>query len=301
MTDRTCIAPDCDRAIAVKSKRMCFKHYQRFMKTGSTELARPVKVCKVEGCGQELIGSIGKGMCSKHYQRWRKYGTTDLPAGEVQWWHEGRGKHQPQCTEGGCDRPHKANGLCSMHDSRRVRGDRNPEMCQWCWGVFTPLRTAQRFCSDKCAMDKRLDSGRAYQVVFRREHPAEPAETFAAKCMFCHADFDATRRRYRYCSKTCWVGARNAGTDTGALRRKERLSKARVERFSKWDIFDRDGWVCGLCHEPIDKEEKFPSPWSVSLDHIIPIARDGDHVPENCQAAHLRCNSKKNSRLITPG
>lgn len=263
MTDRTCIALDCDRAIAVKSKRLCFMHYQRFMKTGTTDAPiKTVKVCLVAGCAQEeLIGSIGKGMCGKHYQRWRKYGATDLPDGDVQWWHDGRANRPSRCTEQGCSKAHKANGLCSMHDSRQARGSRTPEMCPWCWDLFTPLRGSQRFCSDQCAAESRAEYGRQYQRTLRATDP----------------DRVAYQRDHR----------------------RALLLKARSVPFKRSAVFERDGWICQLCGDPVDPELKFPARMSVSLDHIIPLARDGEHTYENAQTAHLACNQAKGAGQFT--
>lgn len=71
-----------------------------------------------------------------------------------------------------------------------------------------------------------------------------------------------------------------------------------TEVFQHAEIFDRDGWVCQLCNEPVDRNIKYPHPQSVSLDHIIPIARGGLHSRANTQTAHLICNRRKGVRLV---
>jgi 5-methylcytosine-specific restriction endonuclease McrA len=63
------------------------------------------------------------------------------------------------------------------------------------------------------------------------------------------------------------------------------------------DVFERDGWICGLCGEAIDPELKFPHPMSASVDHIIPLARGGPHTMLNVQAAHLRGNIVKRDNV----
>lgn len=68
------------------------------------------------------------------------------------------------------------------------------------------------------------------------------------------------------------------------------------EPFSKAKIFDRDGWVCGICSEPINRDLLHPDPLSVSLDHIIPMSKLGGHVPSNVTCAHLFCNLSKGNR-----
>lgn len=82
-----------------------------------------------------------------------------------------------------------------------------------------------------------------------------------------------------------------------AARRARQRNAPRLTVFRVTDIFARDKWVCGLCDSPIDPTEKWPSPLSVSLDHILPLSRGGAHTPDNCQTAHLGCNSRKGARV----
>jgi len=67
--------------------------------------------------------------------------------------------------------------------------------------------------------------------------------------------------------------------------------------FDRREVFERDGWRCGLCGEPIDKGIAWPDPMSASLDHVVPISRGGKHSRANAQAAHLTCNVHKGASL----
>lgn len=58
-------------------------------------------------------------------------------------------------------------------------------------------------------------------------------------------------------------------------------------------IFERDGWLCGICGRKINKRLKYPDPHSPSIDHIIPLSKGGNDSPINVQVAHLRCNMGK--------
>lgn len=78
--------------------------------------------------------------------------------------------------------------------------------------------------------------------------------------------------------------------------RRVRVESGTVERFTPEEIYDRDGWVCGLCRKPIDPALTWPDPGSASLDHVLPLAAGGDHTRENTQAAHLVCNVRKGAR-----
>jgi len=75
--------------------------------------------------------------------------------------------------------------------------------------------------------------------------------------------------------------------------RRVRMYDGQYERFDYLEIFERDGWVCQLCLLPIDQELKWPDLMSVSLDHIVPVSKGGNHVRDNVQAAHLGCNMSK--------
>lgn len=82
-------------------------------------------------------------------------------------------------------------------------------------------------------------------------------------------------------------------------RRKVRLvNQGPHERFTDAEIFERDGWICKLCGEPVDESIAYPNPKSASLDHVLPIAKGGGHTRANCQLAHLGCNSRKRDRLV---
>jgi hypothetical protein len=98
-----------------------------------------------------------------------------------------------------------------------------------------------------------------------------------------------------------------------------------VESFTVVEIGERDGWVCGVCLDPVRLVESLPDPvkvdledlvfelvppgegaelyegpvprrpLSASIDHIVSIAAGGTHTRSNVQITHLFCNLDKNS------
>lgn len=82
----------------------------------------------------------------------------------------------------------------------------------------------------------------------------------------------------------------------GVARRRALLLGGETENFTYAEVFERDGWICGLCHEPVDPDLAHPDPMSKSLDHIVPLTRGGGHVRSNVQLAHLVCNVSKGNR-----
>jgi 5-methylcytosine-specific restriction endonuclease McrA len=82
---------------------------------------------------------------------------------------------------------------------------------------------------------------------------------------------------------------------TRALRK-----QAQVEVVDPQIVFDRDDWICQLCHTDIPRDAVWPDVMSAAMDHIKPLSKGGDHSYANCQASHLRCNASKGSRYEAP-
>jgi len=77
---------------------------------------------------------------------------------------------------------------------------------------------------------------------------------------------------------------------TRAATRRARKRDAFVEAVSPQNVFDRDKGICQICDEPIGD-----STWHV--DHVIPLARGGEHSYANVQLSHAVCNLQKGVRL----
>lgn len=64
-------------------------------------------------------------------------------------------------------------------------------------------------------------------------------------------------------------------------------------------IHERDGWICHLCGENVKdhnhdlKDPKFPS-----LDHIVPVSKGGNDMPENLKTACISCNKSRGNKNI---
>lgn len=69
-----------------------------------------------------------------------------------------------------------------------------------------------------------------------------------------------------------------------------------AERFTVDEIGQRDGWICQLCLEPVDPASDRKSADGASVDHIVPVSKDGEHTRENAWLAHKSCNSVKGDR-----
>ena len=128
-------------------------------------------------------------------------------------------------------------------------------------------------------------------VRFRRKMEKAAAGRSASKrvfiqgrCSWCEEQFCAPMGKW--CSSKCKLAEKNA------LRHPERFNPTpRLRR----EVYERDGWVCGLCTLPIDRELSWPHKWSASLDHVVPQSHMliPDHSASNLRAVHLQCNSMR--------
>jgi 5-methylcytosine-specific restriction endonuclease McrA len=82
----------------------------------------------------------------------------------------------------------------------------------------------------------------------------------------------------------------------GQARRRARLAAVDVEPYSRAAIFERDGWTCQICGEPIDPSLPPMARRGPSLDHIIPISEGGADRAENVRASHLVCNQRRSRK-----
>lgn len=165
-----------------------------------------------------------------------------------------------------------------------------PKPCATCGELTTPKPGRGRnnkYCSRRCREVSKNTSPLMSPIV-------------VADCVDCgaaHVTRPNTQRRR--CPPCHAIHLRHKKRSSGA-RYRARKRNARTEVFANVDVYERDGWRCGLCGKPIDRNLAFPHPKSVSLDHIIPLSRGGEHSMANTQASHYECNMRKNNGVLVP-
>lgn len=66
-----------------------------------------------------------------------------------------------------------------------------------------------------------------------------------------------------------------------------------ISAAERYAIYARDGWVCWICNEPVDRDADILDNRYPSLDHVLPRKHGGTHSPNNLRTAHRQCNSKR--------
>lgn len=121
-----------------------------------------------------------------------------------------------------------------------------------------------------------------------------------AFCIVCGDNFKQYFPGWRCCSRACSRknDQKSRNLYHRELNRHHREVKKAGERFSPFEIFDRDGWTCQICGKAVDRNAKAPNPKSATIDHIIPVSKGGEHSRRNVQCAHLSCNSRRGNRGV---
>ena len=200
-------------------------------------------------------------------------------------------------------------------------------------GVSIESTARKKFCSDLCnwrTKDRRKkESGyykkpevrsrrnRQYRERYQKaiqegRHPAEhklrkSIPKWNLNCFHCGDALDNPNAVRKYCSEECLVSARRVRKRVNRknwadyeLRNQHNTHKRRAiqygveyELIDKNKIYERDGWICGICSDVVDRSLQFPHPLSASLDHIVPMSLGGPHIATNTQCSHLECNLRK--------
>lgn len=143
------------------------------------------------------------------------------------------------------------------------------------------------------------------QKAYRRNASADSLSTFClepdcgrpnrAKGK-CKRHYDAMLRAEGRFKPFEWTEVRQENRERRRASMKGVYVGPKAPRFK---IADRDGWCCGLCGGHIPRVVRHGHPLYLTIDHIIPLAKGGEHSPSNVQAAHATCNYSKGDRLDT--
>lgn len=145
---------------------------------------------------------------------------------------------------------------------------------------------------------KKQEKEKARIERLERLEAEKLAKIKTVECAECGRKFET--KNAKCCSKEC------------SKKRLNRNKDKRIYKNGKPDLsitltklIKRDKNICHICGEKCNDEdfyykdtffiagEDYPS-----IDHIVPIAKGGEHKWENIKLAHRRCNNKKRDSLI---
>ncbi|BBC30009.1 hypothetical protein SGFS_013030 [Streptomyces graminofaciens] len=162
-------------------------------------------------------------------------------------------------------------------------------------------RSAQaKYCTTRCG------------EIARGERLPDPLPTRSCALSECGEEFQPYREGQRCCSEKHGKLLYNRESRADGRQKPEPWNDKRRDRYHRRraqkkqtstgepvllaDIAERDGWRCHICGTRVGKKIAWPHPRSASLDHVVPLSKQGPHTPANVRLAHLGCNSSKGNR-----
>lgn len=166
--------------------------------------------------------------------------------------------------------------------------------------------------------DKRRENG--YEVVYCGYCGKKIGEVYKSRAkrglIFCGKECREKSRKEREVMPSGdrhwrWKGGREVTHKTAAAKylktergkeaRERGVSKRRarkagaevIEFISRKEILERDGYRCQLCGKKTRPDYNKHSKLYPNVDHIIPLAKGGNHSRDNLQCLCRECNNKK--------
>lgn len=158
--------------------------------------------------------------------------------------------------------------------------------CCGCGNQFIDRTHGSSVCLS-CHQEQRKEDQRRKRQESRR--------WIAGYCPCCGDSFVSNQPLQTYCGAKCSkYGHRQKHGRRETHRKRARFYGCEYEPVSRTKVFERDGYVCQICGEETSETYSFNDPWSPTIDHIIPMSKQGGHLYSNVQCAHAFCNSVKN-------
>jgi len=158
--------------------------------------------------------------------------------------------------------------------------------CIVCGEIFTTKTKLRRYCKQEC---------RTASVYYGDGVKVEQRE-----CKECGELFNTYNKNVLkvYCSDIC--SKRSGHRNVRHIRRmRERLAFKEV--VNKKILYDRDRKRCQLCGKKLNLKRQVPHPLAVTVDHIVPLSKGGEHSYRNTQLLCFKCNSLKGDRPVKCG
>ena len=225
------------------------------------------RICSIDDCERP---TVARGWCDKHYRRWKRHGDpASLPPRQL----------PPQnfprtigCKVDGCDEKHSAKGYCRRHYANAsYHAD------------VEASRAAQRARRDDPAV---AADNRARAKAWRQANPERSKSLQKQWRDQRKEELKAKRRAYR-----------DANRDTiRALNNRRKALQRNVEvndlTSVQWvAIVASYGGRCVYCG---------CTPEQITMDHVIPLSKGGNHTASNVVPACGSCNSAKSDGPAPP-
>lgn len=157
--------------------------------------------------------------------------------------------------------------------------DRQDKPCKVCGAEIGV--SSRAYCSPDCMRLDRIDI-----ACFRCGEPTKAGPiSKRVLCSQCRINAIRLGRKLR---------KRDRGTHRKRCRKYGGYYNPDVTRRK---VFDRDGWICHVCHRKTLRLWSHNHPREATVDHYpVPLSRGGDHDWHNVRCACRKCNSERSNK-----
>ncbi len=196
------------------------------------------------------------------------------------------------CTTPGCDKPHRAKGLCATHYNKQ-----NPNkyrmvtvQCGYCGSdcekeAGRANKYANLYCSTQCRdWDRhgtcKLPANHWARWYGRTSRWATPRVERVVECEWCEQGFTTARTGHRYCGPRC-----NAKASKARRRAREHSAPGEFTWAQVMRIHIIANRMCSYC-DAVQASQPDP-------DHVVPLSRGGRNDIGNILPCCKQCNGDK--------
>lgn len=180
--------------------------------------------------------------------------------------------------------------------------------CKYCGNSFNKIRANHIYCSRSCT-DRGKPSAQGHPCrECGKPVTVKSGQKSAGKKSVHHACLPLMpngNRRAHGASGYSKGGCRCDVCTAGHAAEYRAWSRKRFEETGQWHrgrwikederlaLYERDGWICQICFDPVLRTVWSNDPKDATLDHIWPRSKGGSHDPENLRTACLLCNARR--------
>jgi len=165
------------------------------------------------------------------------------------------------------------NQMRKMHKNGiKIKDFLDDRECAWCLKSFKPLSNRSKCCRRNC------------QLMFNEYQRRTGLDVRMSFLVQCDCG-NLAAIQFKKCS-SCFLENRSKSMQ------RRLVAERQGDNGIHWRVIgERDDWVCHLCNkEVLKKAGTAYEPFGATVDHLIPIAKDGTHTWGNVALAHRRCN-----------
>lgn len=188
----------------------------------------------------------------------------------------------------------------------------------WVHGTGT---TYGKGCRCQPCREANAAKQRKHARAFKEQHGALPSQvhvstwyTYVCGNPECRTVAQSSKPGTRYCSRSCKATVSNTERTNRSTELTvydpefavfqqsvtDLMKRQWITRRTRASVYERDAYVCHICHRKCDVDAKFPDPNSATLDHAVPwsIWKRYTYVndPLNLITSCFGCNNSRRAK-----